>query len=325
MELSQEEAELSIIPTLLETQDQFIAILSIDFTNIKRLFKVVNLSNLPANLFLKHLVVLADVGGEQLMRINSQFNRLFPSGRFRYFRNGSIQSYRFKVLPISGSLNNEKLGISGKKLIEPQPLSNLLEDVIMILMHGSACENEETAAILAKCEIGNYIGQSDALEKFVKQRYIWVSRITAGAQSNALGQIAQKFVKDYLKTNLGTPGLDIEQGSMPNIVERGNRPAKFDIVITDGSKYAAVEVSFQVTTNSVIERKAGQAQSRYEQIENSGYKIAYVIDGAGNLLQRTNAIRVLCSHSHCTVAFSRSELEVLCEFFRDYFTNSDPK
>ncbi|QFS47783.1 hypothetical protein [Nostoc sphaeroides] len=28
-----------------------------------------------------------------------------------------------------------------------------------------------------------------------------------------------------------------------------------------------IEVSFQVTTNSVIERKAGQAKSRFEQIE----------------------------------------------------------
>lgn len=78
-----------------------------------------------------------------------------------------------------------------------------------------------------------------------------------------------------------------------------------------------MEVSFQVTTNSVIERKAGQAQARYNQIDKAGYKIAYVIDGAGNF-QRDTALGTICRYSHCTVAFSQSELGVLCEFIRDY-------
>ena len=83
------------------------------------------------------------------------------------------------------------------------------------------------------------------------------------------------------------------------------------------NKYVAIEVSFQVTTNSVIERKAGQAQARYTQIENAGYKIAYIIDGAGNF-QRETALHTICLYSHCTVAFSRPELDVICEFIRGY-------
>ncbi len=79
----------------------------------------------------------------------------------------------------------------------------------------------------------------------------------------------------------------------------------------------ALEVSFQVTTNSVIERKAGQARSRFQQIEKAGYKIAYILDGAGNF-QRENALETICTHSHCTVAFSRSELKVLCQFIQEY-------
>lgn len=79
----------------------------------------------------------------------------------------------------------------------------------------------------------------------------------------------------------------------------------------------AIEVSFQVTTNSVIERKAGQAQARYKQIEDSGYKIAYVLDGAGNF-QRKTALQTICSYSHCTIAFSSSELKVLCQFIEEY-------
>jgi len=88
--------------------------------------------------------------------------------------------------------------------------------------------------------------------------------------------------------------------------------------VTNDVKYAAVEVSFQVTTNSTIERKAGQAKGRYEQIEKAGHRIAYVIDGAGNF-QRETAMRTMLSHSHCSVAFSRDELNVLCNFLRDFF------
>ena len=69
----------------------------------------------------------------------------------------------------------------------------------------------------------------------------------------------------------------------------------FDLVISKQDKFVAIEISFQVITNSVIERKAGQARSRFEQIENAGYKMAYVIDGAGNF-ERENAIRTLCTY-----------------------------
>ncbi|WP_442948782.1 hypothetical protein [Nostoc sp.] len=92
----------------------------------------------------------------------------------------------------------------------------------------------------------------------------------------------------------------------------------FDIVASKEDKYVGIEVSFQVTKNSVIDRKSGQAKSRFEQIETLGYKIGYVLDGAGNL-QRENALRTICSYSHCTVAFSLKELDVLCSFLKEYF------
>jgi len=254
------------------------------------------------------------------MRLNSRFNELFTSGKFKYLLDGSGQSYRFKALPVSGSLNNEKLGISGKGLLEKLPFADLLKDVARILIYGSASEDEDTANVLAKCEIGGYLGRPDELSKFVKQRYIWVSRITGGAQANTLGQMAQDFVKNYLENNLGIPGVKvIRNGKLPGIIDRDRKsPAKFDIVVSRGHRYVGVEVSFQVTTNSTIERKANGAKARFEQVEKAGYKSAYVVDGAGNLLQRVSAVRTLCKYSHCTVAFTRSELDVLCDFLRDY-------
>jgi hypothetical protein len=154
-----------------------------------------------------------------------------------------------------------------------------------------------------------------------EHKRIACSRITAGSKSNTLGQIAQNFVKKYLEDNLNLTNVNIQSnGNLPSVthVEDNKRLTKFDIVVYKGNKYVAIEVSFQVTTNSVIERKAGQAKSRFEQIEKHGYKIAYVLDGAGNF-QRQNALSTICAYSHCTVAFSVNELNVLCEFLKEYF------
>ena len=319
-ELSEEAAKLSVIPKLLETQDEFIAILSVPVPNLGSMFKIVNASSFSGNLFLKHLVILADFGGEQLQRVNSNFEMLFPANSIEYIWNGKQHIYQFQELPVS-NLTNSKLGISSQKFLKERKLDKLLQDVAAILIFGSACANEITAEVLSKCEIGEYLGQPEKLEKFIKQRYIWVSRITMGAKANNLGQLAQQFVLEYVEKNLGIDNVGFHSnGTIPGIThtdEQTNRPTSFDIVVSRGNKYVAIEVSFQVTTNSVIERKAGQAQARYNQIGDSGYKIAYVLDGAGNF-QRETALRTICSYSHCTIAFSSSELNLLCEFMREY-------
>lgn len=323
-ELSEREAKLSVIPLLLRTQDQFINILGIETRELDKLFDIVEASTLSANLFLKHLVILADFGGEMLQRVSREFNLLFPEGRLNYYWHGKPQSYFFKALP-GQALSNKSLHIDGRELSTAYPLDDLKKDAIALLLFGSSYSDgdQEVASTLAKCEIGDYLGKPDELSRFIKQRYIWVSRITGGARANTLGQIAQRFVAQYLWDNLGLEDIEIRSGGcLPGVTHTDasiGRLTSFDLVVTDSVKHVAVEVSFQVTTNSTIERKSGQAKSRYEQVEKAGRKIAYVIDGAGNF-QRETALRVICEHSHCTVAFTRSELDILCDFLREYFT-----
>jgi hypothetical protein len=209
-------------------------------------------AELPANLFLKHLMILADFGGELLQRINDNFSMLFPSSELEYEWKERLHVYRFQRLPVNGRLSNAKLGVSGKKLAESRELDNLLQDVIVLLIFGSASTNLHTADVLAKCEINNYFGRPAALKEFVKQRYIWVSRITAGSRSNDLGQLAQQFVQNYLEANLNIAGATIRaNGNLPGISHTNsdaNRPTTFDIVVAKNDRYVAIEVSFQVTT-----------------------------------------------------------------------------
>jgi hypothetical protein len=322
-ELSEIESKLSVIPLLLKTQDQFINIISVETPNLENLFTVIEASSFPANLFLKHLVILADFGGEMLQRVSANFETLFPSGELHYFWHGERRTYKFSALP-KQKFGNKTLKIDGKGLLNSHNLDGLQKDAIALLLFGSTYsdENQEVASTLAKCEIGEYLGKVDELTTFVKQRYIWVSRITGGATSNNLGQIAQRFVAEYISEHLGLENVQVRHGGrLPNVTHTDDatgRMTSFDIVVTNGKKYVAIEVGFQVTTNSVIERKSGQAQARFEQAEKAGHKIAYVLDGAGNF-QRETALRTICSFSHCTVAFSRSELDVLCQFLREQF------
>lgn len=317
-ELSELEADLSVVPTLLKTQDQFLSIIGVETPDLESLFVIVESAALPANLFLKHLVILADFGGEMLKRISRELALIFPTGTLRYRWHGHQHSYSFKALP-KLKLSNQSLRIDGKRLLVSQPLSDLQKDAIAILLFGSSYSDGdlEVASTLARCEIGEYIGKPDELAAFVKQRYIWVSRITSGAKSNNLGQSAQKFVAQYLSETLANPGISIKSsGRLPNVTHTDGetgRLTSFDLVISNGVKYVAVEVCFQVTTNSVIERKSGQARDRYIQVGEAGHKIAYVIDGSGNF-ERETALRNICVHSHCTVALSRNELDILCQF-----------
>ncbi len=309
-----------------ESQDQFISILSVGTPDLDRLFKIVEASSLPANLFLKHLAILADYGGEPLQRVSHEFRMLFPDEKLHFIWNGQSHHYAFRALP-EQKFSNAKLHIDGKQLAEQHSLDDLKRDAIALLLFGSAYggDDDEIASTLSKCEIGDYLSQPDELTNFIKQRYIWVSRITGGAKANNLGQLAQSFVAKYIEDHLGLDNMEVKSsGRLPDVTHTNSitgRKTSFDLVVTDRSKYAAIEVSFQVTTNSTIERKAGQAKARYEQVERAGHKIAYVIDGAGNF-QRDTAMRTMLSYSHCSVAFSRSELDFLCDFLKEFFVES---
>lgn len=317
--LAELESSASIIPLLISTQDKFLSLLTLADKNPQSVFQLIKTSSFPANLFLKHLVVLSDFGGEQIQRLNRQFSSVFPSDDdkkhyFKYIWHEKEYEHVFKKLPITAILNNTRLGIDGKNLNTTQELDELKEDLIAILLYGANCVEESIAENLSKCEIGNLLGKKDELEKYVKEKYIWVSRITGGAQANTLGQVAQTYIVDYLKEKLGSDYEVARNGSIKVSTSQKNIP--FDIVVKKGSKSVGIEVTFQVTTNSTIERKSGQAKGRQDLMHKNGNFIAYIIDGAGNF-QRKSAISTICNYSDCTVAYSKEEFDVLISFLKE--------
>lgn len=307
-------ASASVIPRLIKTQDQFISILNIsDRSPLAWRDALKTTQSLPPNLFLKHLSVLTDIGGEKIVHLKKQFATL-PSQVLRFSWQGNEESYRLESVAENSAWTNAALHIDGAGLSEAASLTPAMQDVCMILLWGGSALHPGLPSYLDKCEVGSMLGLADELDRYVRQRYIHVSRITAGADANAIGHLCQSEVERALVAAL--PGWKLSR-SIPGV--RAGRKAidtEFDIVLrSPAGKYAVVEVSFQVTTNSVIERKAGQAKDRQRLLHKHGHVIAYVLDGAGNFRRRT-ALQTICDFSDCTVTFRGDELNRLADFLR---------
>ncbi|MDR0289594.1 MAG: hypothetical protein LBI06_01505 [Treponema sp.] len=312
------EREISIIPKLLDTQEKFISLLKIADSDPFSWKVALQTSTLSANIFLKHLMVLSDIGGEKLKRLKKEMPAFFPAHSIKFLWNEHEYTYCFQTITESTEWDNATLKVDGHGLLHRAELLPIMEDVINLILFGSqAIYGTLPVEIMEKCMIGGLIGKNEELERFVKQRYIWVSRITGGATSNLLGNIAQSYAMNYLKARL--INWDFDQKRIPEISQNDNRTLMaFDIVAkTPENKYCAIEVSFQVTTNSVIERKAGQAQSRQNILHENNHKIAYIIDGAGNF-ERASALQTICRYSDCTVSFKDEELDKLVLFLKDF-------
>jgi hypothetical protein len=316
-ELKQIASTDSVLPLLLETQEKFLSILNFADAHPEAWIDALPLSTLSGNLFLKHVMVLSDLGGEALNKI-TPLSFYFTNGVLEYSWQGKMYSYRFSDALNANSLHNKALQVDGKSVVlEPRVLSPKMRDIVMLTLFGDQSVNNLLPTdIRAKCVIGNLIGRPDELEAFVRQSYIRVSRQIGGANSNALGQATQNYVFDVLKDSLPDDWKILNNASIPGVSHNANiKDSTFDIVgIAPSGLRFGIEVSFQFTTNSVIERKAAQARARQIAVHETGNFICYVLDGAGNINVRVVAAQTICDHSDCTVAFSMSEIEHLARF-----------
>ena len=120
--------------------------------------------------------------------------------------------YVFEAMPVKG-LSNQKLDIDGNGLQSDKPFDSLKRDMTMILLYASTSVMSECAG-LEVCLLGSLLGDEVVLERYIKERYIVVSRITGGASANSLGQLAQRYIVKYLKEKLGSKFEIISNGSI---------------------------------------------------------------------------------------------------------------
>lgn len=323
-EVRKEALKVSILQYLLDTQEKFISLLTLaDSTKPEKLFKLIDASGFEYHLFLKHLILLTDVGSEPIQRFNSSFREIFPDGKLEFSIRRKNYSYTYTNLPTKGVPNNKKMQIDTlENLSTPCRNVELCKDLIMLLIYGAASTTPRTSAVLYKCRVFEYLGQEELIKKYVRQNYIRVSRIVGGKESSDLGNVAQSYAARYLAEHLGGDYNVVSAGTIPGVQMDDNKEVTFDIVVDRKNdfgkfkKYVGIEVSFQETSNSVIERKAREARARFQNTNNKRCYVAYIIDGAGNF-SRTAAVSDLCDNSHCNVAYTPSEFDLLIEFIKE--------
>jgi hypothetical protein len=181
-ELLEREASVSILPLLIKTQDKFLSVLKLADSGPEAWKKLVDVSEeMKGNLFLKHLMVLSDLGRETLSKF-MPLEDYFDNGQMSYVWHERKYLYRFSAMLGRKTLSNDVLSINGEDLIKGHVLDAKMEDMIMLLLHGGSSigdtlpEKEKN-----KCLIGSLIGLTDELENFVKQNYIRVSQQMTGA------------------------------------------------------------------------------------------------------------------------------------------------
>ena len=309
--------DISTLPLLIKTQDNFISILKSASKN-PHSWKIAidNSKELSGSLFLKHLMVLSDLGGEALNKL-PPLNQYISNSEMNFEMNNELHSYKFKEIGEKCTLTNNALNVDGKNLTNGFDLNARGYDVCMLLLFGSQTINATLPTeIDEKCIIGGLLGKATDIDTFVKQRYLHVSRQTGGAKAASLGNISQKYVSDLLRKYLQDNWSVIPESSIPGVFHSKDRnETKFDIVlISPKDQYFGIEVSFQVTTNSTIERKARESASNMQSVHKTGNKICYVIDGAGNINIREKAVSTLCEHSDCTVTMSEPEIKHLADY-----------
>jgi len=309
--------DASILPLLLKTQDAFISVLKLaDKHPLSWKVLLEQNASLSGPLFLKHLMVLSDLGGEALNKL-PPLSKYVPGGALKFLWAEKPYEYKFIVIQNKCNLSNTALRVDSKKLLAGGTLTEKMNDVAMFLLYGALLTDDTLPAeVKDRCIAGSLIGNGEAIEKFVKENYIRVSRQVGGATSNELGQQVQNYVLTRLVQILPTGWETKRDATLPGVAhKKGGDKTNFDIVARSPSgKYFGIEVSFQVTTNSVIERKSREAEALMKSVHKAGHKIAYVIDGAGNINIRKNAISNLCTYSDCTVAMSEGEIDYLAKF-----------
>jgi hypothetical protein len=308
------------IALLVRSQDKFLSLLKISKPDPESFLLLVKASDLPANLVLKHLCLLVDYGGEKIKRLAREFNKLFPDGELSYGIKGRTGVWKFckEIRTKPGRLlSNSALGLDGEGILLQKDSSDAINDLIIILCYAGYSTNVVDGAF-ESATISQYFGEPDMVDKFVKTRYIYVSKITSGELTNSRGQAAQQLAATEIRKYLGA-GFSVEINCKVPLVDHAQNKdgLPFDLVVKRKGRprLLGIEVSFQVTTNSVVKRKARDAPAMLRSMRAAGHFVAYIVDGVGNF-QRRNAWKTIIGNSDFSCAFSTSEFKLLCEFIR---------
>lgn len=280
------------------------------------------------NLFLKHMMLILDVSGEKLQRVYRDRDVVFDTDRSGKYKLDVLYEGEEEEIYIDFdyALSNKRLCVGKGGLTESVNKDGVyngdgkrgnIEDIkraVRLLCYGVYVKDSNAASILESFNFIDYIGDSDNFDKLARGRHIAVSSIMKGSEAEAKGRSVQRYVKNYIQDKIDDPDNILEYSEDKKRYISGEE-IKSDVEVynKNTNQLVSIEVSFQITTNSTIERKGNEAPERLRTLESIDSYAAYVVDGEGNF-ERNNAISRIRDDCHCLTTFSDEELDRLASF-----------
>tara|TARA_Y100000782_G_C10150698_1_gene251365 strand:- start:48 stop:1076 length:1029 start_codon:yes stop_codon:yes gene_type:complete len=300
---------------LIKTRDQFMKILETETEDsiVNALLKTKE--SLTEKLVITHLMRATDGSAELLDRVKDYLSFKKIKSLTIQKNDGTDRTYKIQSMgtTFTTKLRNKEILAGNKKLHE---------DIITILLFGSKIKEFTEFITFKKLNLGQIIGDQKELGKYFESLYIKVSRQESGIATAASGTGPQKVVDDALEKYF-SKNNSINRVSTSRIkgIGKDKEGQQFDTVYQVDRKgesaiFVAIEIAFQETTNSVIERKSKQAVELFKVFKQNGYFLCFVIDGAG-YFSRKKATKDIIKNSHQCVTFNKSDLQKLCEFIEN--------
>jgi hypothetical protein len=162
-ELREQAVSTQVMTRLLETHETFVSILKVADASPTSWKQVLSGSSLAPNLFLKHLMILADVSGEILKRVTP-----LKQSVMQYAWQGTNYDYEFQSIS-QRDISSSLLRVDTKHLLKRTELQPMMKDIVMLILHGGASLNVDLPNELQeRCVLGGVLGNHEAIECFVR-------------------------------------------------------------------------------------------------------------------------------------------------------------
>ena len=292
-----------------------------DSTDLESLIQKVKELNaegkLPANLFLRHCMLFADLGWESVKKwYGDTYLEMFPGGKFKA---GEIEFEMPRLTQSKLRVSSSNIKDSYSYELSPDQLEQILACIRLLFMGSHSSLSQ-----LERCDLSNYFDDEDGA-LFVADavmKYIEVSKQTSGAAATASGEMLEKKITiEPIKTRLSKnfPQLEYVSKTSHEFVPGHSLVSDKWFVNEGNNRAVALEVSFQETTNSVIERKRKDAENR-KNLFPDNCKSAFVIDGVGSIEHRQNAVREILSNADIVVTAHADEISRLAEYIGEWLS-----
>lgn len=296
---------------------------------------------LPPFIILKNLMISLDVSAEILDRTamylrHFKINHLTVDGKEK----------RFKVLgrEFSKQLSNNNI----EKLCSN---NDFFEDILLLLCFAANSDEFKEYETFDSFKLSSLLGKEDEFKDFLLHKTIESSSQVKQLRAVANGNTLQRYIKDKIETQLKEFNVKIA----PNNRYLGIQ--QFDIVLFKQTtpytlptpqsmfnkkkldkqeqlefnktcsqillpqKWAVIEVAFQETTNSTMERKSKQAANGlFNLIDLNNHKLIYILDGAG-YFRRNVATNTIINYSHLTSTVSDEGIQRVINYLKEYFAD----